>query len=524
MWRTYGNHKRKQDYTIALMVFSGVFGLLGCTVGPDYTPPEVSVSSTYERHPPGTANVGNTSTLDPNVSQMTQWWTTLQDPILNDLVGRAVNSNIDLKIAESRLREARARLAIVSGTRFPQIDFTSEYSREQISHTAYPTGPLAGDESGIPLRWNLYDLAFDASWELDVFGGIKRNIEAAQADMGAMIEDRRDVLVSVAAEVARNYVELRGLQHEYQIAQQNLTVRQQTLELIIEQKNKGTATQLDIDRAAAQVSATKAVLPSLQQRQWQAMHRLAVLLGTGPEALIDELSPAAPIPVPPLHIGIGLPSDLLRRRPDIRRAERLLAASTARIGGAVADIFPRFSLTGSVGLQSSNTNNLFEGGSGTYLFGPSLNLPIFNAGKLRAIVNVRTAQQEQSLMQYQQTVLTALREVEDAIVAFRLEQQRRQFLQETVASNLEAEELAEHLYRKGLTDYLTVLDAQRSLYRSQEMLAVCDSQVTLNLIVLYKALGGGWESQPSSDKASETMPPTMASHSVPLKTILDGTP
>jgi len=514
----------KRKYVMMLMAAAGVFGPLGCKVGPDYVPPEVGPLSKFERRPPDTASIGSTSTLDPNVSQMTQWWTTLQDPLLNDLVRRAAASNIDLKIAESRLREARARLTMVSGNRAPQVGFTSEYSREQLSHTAYPTGPLAGGESGIPLRWNLYDFGFDASWELDVFGGLKRSVEAAQADMGAMIEDRRDVLVSTAAEIARNYVELRGLQHEYQIAQRNLAVQQQTLELIMDQKNKGTATQLDVDRAAAQVSATKAEMPTLQERQWQSMHRLAVLLGTGPEDLVEELSPAAPIPVPPQHIGIGLPSDLLRRRPDIRRAERQLAASTARLGVAAADLFPRFSLTGSAGLQSSNTNNLLEGDSNRYFFGPSLNLPIFNGGQLHAMVKVRTEQQEQCLMQYQQTVLTALREVEDAIVAFRLEQQRRQFLQETVSSNQEAEELAQQLYRNGLTDYLTVLDAQRSLYKSQEMLAVSEKKVTINLVVLYKALGGGWEPESTPVETPETMPPALVSHSVSQKTVLDVTP
>ncbi|MFA7235272.1 MAG: efflux transporter outer membrane subunit [Phycisphaeraceae bacterium] len=480
----------------ALLFAAAVCGLAGCTVGPNYAPPEVAAPPAFGRRapaPPAATSSAAISTLDAGHAQVVQWWTTLQDPELNRLIERAVEANLDLRLAEARLREARARLAVSQSATFPQVDTNAGYTRNRMSVNALPMGPAAGPGTAIPYDWNLYQLGFDASWELDLFGGVRRSIEAAQADLEAGEEDRRAVLVSILAEVARNYVAMRGLQYEYQIVRRNLTVQRETLELTTDQRNKGTATQLDVARAAAQVSTTEAVLPGLQNQQWQAMHRLAVLLGTGPEALIEELSTESPIPVPPSQVGVGLPSELLRRRPDIRRAERELAASTARIGVAVADLFPKFSLTGSFGLQSSDIGDLMHWTSRDFSIGPAMRWPIFDGGQLRAVVRVRTAQQEQALVRYQQTVLTALSEVEDAIVAYQTEQQRRQSLRQTVASSQEAADLADQLYRQGLTDFLTVLDAQRSLYQSQDVLAQSDRAVTINLIALYKALGGGWE-------------------------------
>jgi NodT family efflux transporter outer membrane factor (OMF) lipoprotein len=455
--------------------------------------------------------------------RITQWWATLNDPVLDRLIDRAVESNLDLKLATARLREARARRAVAAGGRFPQVDARAGYKHERISGNSLP---FASVESGtLPFEWNLYQLGFDANWELDVFGGVRRSVEAADADLAASSEDRHDVLLSVMAEVARNYVELRGLQREMDVAQANLKVQRETVEVTRDQRRQGVATQLDVARAAAQASGTEAQIPALQNQQWQAIHRIALLLGREPNALARELSAAAPIPLPPGRVPVGLPSDLLRRRPDIRRAERQIAAATARVGVAVADLFPRFSLVGGAGVESSFTNSLFDWGSRTFYIGPSVRWPIFDAGRLRAIVKVRNAQQEQALIGYQQTVLGALREVEDAIVALTTEQQRAKSLSDRVDSTAEAAQIAGDQYRQGLTDFLTVLDAQRSLYAAQDELARSQQAVTTDLIALYKALGGGWEideqqrnERPQRHEAGPATQPIAAAAATPAGT------
>jgi multidrug efflux system outer membrane protein len=283
------------------------------------------------------------------------------------------------------------------------------------------------------------------------------------------------------------------LQQQLEIAQRNLQAQRQTLELTMEQARKGVARQLDVVRATAQVSTTEASLARLRYLQWQAMHRLAVLTGQQPGTLVPTLTPVKPVPVPPAEVSTGVPSDLLRRRPDIRRAEREVAAAAARVGVATADLYPRFSLTGSFSLQSSEVAKLLNGDSRAFAFGPAVHWPLFDAGALRAVVKVRTAQQEQALARYEQTVLQALEEVHDALMAFVTEQDRRRSLQAAVQANEESTELAEGLYRQGMTDFTSVLDAERQFYQSQEELLHSETTVTTSLIALYKALGGGWE-------------------------------
>jgi NodT family efflux transporter outer membrane factor (OMF) lipoprotein len=423
---------------------------------------------------------------------ITQWWATLNDPELDALIDRAVESNLDLRLATARLREARARRAAVSGEQLPTINLDAAYHHERISGNSQPFASV-GNTGQIPFEWNLYQLGFDANWELDVFGGTRRAVEAAGADVTAGVEGRREVLLSVLAEVARNYVELRGIQRQLEVAEANLRVQRETVEVTRSQRAHGVVTELDVARAAAQASGTEAQIPALRNQQWQAVHRIAVLLGREPDALAGELSPHKPIPLPPHRVPVGLPSELLRRRPDIRRAERELAGATARVGVAVADLFPRFSLVATGGVESSDTENLFNWPSRVFNVGPQVTFPIFDAGRLRAIVQVRNAQQEQALVGYQQTVLGALREVEDAITGLGTEQERAKSLSDRVASTADAAAIARDQYKQGLTDFLTVLDAERSLYQAQDDLARSQQAVTVNLIALYKALGGGWE-------------------------------
>jgi NodT family efflux transporter outer membrane factor (OMF) lipoprotein len=490
----------------ALLILTAL-GVAGCNVGPNYHPPQTSVPAGFAAAPSqpssrpaeaGTAGAAGSAMTQPVLVsvttqpvRITQWWATLNDPILDRLIDRAVQSNLNLKSATARLREARARQAIASGAQLPQLDARTAFSHQRISGNSQP---FASVQPGFfPFEWNLYQLGFDANWELDVFGGSRRALEAAGADLGASIEDRRDVLLSVMAEVARNYVELRGTQRELEVAQANLKVQRQTLDLTQNQRRQGVVTQLDVARAQAQTADTESQLPALQSRQWRIIHRIALLLGEEPNALAGELATHAPIPLPPGTVPVGLPSDLLRRRPDIRRAERRLAGASARIGVAVADLFPRFSLVAGAGVDSSDSENLFNWGSRTFNVGPSVRWPIFNAGKLRAMVQVRNAQQEQALIAYQKTVLSALAEVEDAIVALTTEQQRAQSLDERVSATSEAAQIAADQYRQGLSDFLTVLDAQRSLLEAEDEQARSRQSVTTDLIALYKALGGGWE-------------------------------
>ena len=463
--------------------------LAGCTVGPNYQAPQTTVEPAFGPLPAKTTAQPSVVTTEP--SQTARWWVALNDPNLNRLMEQAVAANHDLRLATARVREARARRAVTGAGRYPNVNVGSSYSRNRASKNAWPYN--AFDVPGFPWEADLYQAGFDASWELDVFGAVRRRVEAADADLQASVENGRAVLVSVLAEVARNYVELRGLQQQLAIAERDLQAQRQTLELTMDQARQGVVRHLDVARAAAQVSTTEASLPRLRNLQWQTMHRLAVLAGQQPGALIETLSPIKPVPVPPAQISTGVPADLLRRRPDIRRAERELAAAAARVGVAVADLYPRFSLTGSFSLQSSDVGKLLDGDSRAFAFGPAVHWPIFDAGALRAAVKVRNAQQEQALVRYEQTVLQALEEVHDALIAFTTEQDRRKSLQAAVTSNEESAGLAEGLYRQGMTDFTSVLDAQRQLYQSQQELRQSETTVTTSLVALYKALGGGWE-------------------------------
>lgn len=430
--------------------------------------------------------------------ELTQWWTLLNDFMLDSLIARAVAANLDLRVAEARVREARAARGVVAAEGRPTIDATGSYSRSRRSENAFSSpSSSAGNGSfggaAFDLESDLFQIGFDASWELDVFGRVRRGVEAAEADIAAAEENRRDVLVTVLAEVARNYVELRGLQRQLAVAHDNIAAQQETVELTQARFQGGITSALDIAQAEAQLATTQSQVPILETAFKQALHGLGVLLGQEPGALLEELSPEAPIPQVPLETAIGLPSDLLRRRPDVRRAERELAAATARIGVATADLFPRFSLTGLLGLQSLDLADLALGSSRFWTTGPGISVPLFEAGRIRANIRVQNARQEQALTQYEKTVLTALEEVENAMVAYAKEQVRRRALAAAVDANSQAVDLANERYTKGLADFLNVLESQRSLYVSQDQLVQSERAVTANLIALYKALGGGWE-------------------------------
>ena len=471
----------------------------GCTVGPNYHAPQVPVPTTWSEGQPAGA--------EGQAAVTAQWWTTFKDALLESLIARAVQANLDLHTAAARVREARAQRGVTAADLWPTLNVSGSYTRQRASEHArtLPSGAAssaAGGSSSVPLEQNLFQTGFDARWETDLFGGVRRSIEAATADLAASQEGLRDTLVSVLAEVARNYVEVRGFQRRLAIAQDNITAQQDTLELTRARFEAGLTSALDVTQAASQLATTQAQVPSLETSMKQGIHRLGVLTGQAPGALLAELSTAAPIPTAPPEVLVGLPADLLRRRPDVRRAERQLAAATARIGVATADLYPTLSLTGSLGLASVTLTDLFTPASRLWSVGPTLSWPIFDAGRIRANIAVQDARTEQQFTTYEQTVLTALEDVENALVAYSREQVRRVQLADAVAANQQAVALATDLYRAGLGTFLNVLDSERALFASQSDLAQSEATIATNMVALYKALGGGWE----------TLAPTPESH------------
>jgi NodT family efflux transporter outer membrane factor (OMF) lipoprotein len=510
-------------------------GLGACTVGPNYQSPKSKLEPKF-------GEVASASTTQPSQPtarpvQITEWWATFHDPELDALIDRAVKTNPSLVQAESRIVEARAERVIAGAGELPTVNvgggylhargsknvtfpasafgFTSTKAargKQQSSRvdtpgqvTAPRLGTIGGTQGGgVPLSplgggglpnvvTDLYQAGFDASWEVDIFGGVRRSIEAANADYEAAVEDRRDVYISLLSEVAVNYIQLRGYQREIAIAEENLHSQQQTLALTQDRFHAGVTTQLDVARAQAEVATTASGIPSLDAAMHQSAHRIAVLLGEQPMMLLEELIKVKPGPPLPAEVPIGVPADLLRRRPDIRRAERQLASATARVGVATAQLYPRFTLLGTFGFDASKFAKISNWPSYYYSIGPGVTWPIFDAGRIRANIKVQNEAVNQYLSIYDQTVLNAMEDVEDALVDYSREQQRSQALGEAVAANRQAVQLASQQYQQGVVDFLTVLEAQRSLYGAQDSLARSEIQIASDLVSLYKALGGGWE-------------------------------
>lgn len=468
--------------TSAIMA-GGLAILAGCTVGPDYKTPQASVPGQWSSPLAG----GETN----GPANLAGWWKNFGDTNLDSLMTIAVQSNLTLRVAEARVREARAEQGVVSGSFWPSIGSSASYTRNRYGANAFP--PLAG--FGVPLDYNLYNASFDAAWELDIFGGTRRAEESASAELGAAEFGQRDVLVSLLAEVARNYISARGYQQRLAITHQNIQVQQEALNLATNRFANGLSSDLDVQQATALLTSTQAQVPSLETSFDQSVYHLAVLLGLPPGALMEQMSIVKPIPLTPPFVPAGLPSDLLQRRPDVQRSERDLAAATANIGVAKSDLFPKFSLTGFAGLESVSMNNWFDYASHYWSAGPMVQWEIFEAGSIRAKVRVQNARQEEALDTYQQTVLTALEDTENALIAYAREQVRRESLSQSVQANKQALGLSTQLYRSGLTDFLHVLDSERSLYAAQDALVQSDQSVSLNLVQLYKALGGGWEEE-----------------------------
>nr|WP_283949537.1 efflux transporter outer membrane subunit [Limobrevibacterium gyesilva] len=481
----------------------------GCTVGPDFERPAPWWSPASWGTEPSAAKLSQAvpEPVDP------QWWKLLDDPLLTSLETRLAGANLDMRLATIRLAEARAQLGVVESARFPSINGNASYTRQQQSREGVLAlqssnpGPTPGTnangqsgQGGVPNSrltqpFDLFQYGFDASWELDFWGRVARGVESAGAQVTASAETRRDTLVTASAELARAYIQLRGTQRKLDITRQNLATARQSLRLTQERAAGGVTTDLDVANAAAEVEATAALLPALEAQQAQLVNAISFLLGEQPRALEVQLAAPRAIPAVPPRVPVGVPSELARRRPDIRQAEAQLHSATADVGVAVADFYPRFMLSGSGAIQGLQFHNLADWQAHTYAFGPSVTLPIFEGGRLTRTLEFRKAQQQEAAVTYQRTLLAALHDVDNALTAYGTEQRRRARLEAVVTQTTRALALARMRYEQGVADFLQVLIAQRNQLTAEQDLADSTAAVSTNLVQLYKALGGGWETE-----------------------------
>ena len=465
---------------------AGLVLLSGCTVGPDYTPPETAVPDAWTQE---------LTVQDAN--DIAEWWKTFDDPLLWSLIERAQTGSPDVRAAIARIDESRAYRQYTAGDRLPVVTAGGDYTRSRSSGNTLASFPGALKEHG------QYGAGFDASWEIDVFGRIRRSIEYADGLLGSAVEDWRGVQAALSAEVAANYVELRTIQEELRYAMENIEIQQKTLTLAKDRFDAELVGELDVTQARQNLANTEAQVPTLQIARRQAINRLAVLLGTWPGELERELVDEAPMPALMSEPGVLIPAELLRRRPDIRSAERALAAQTARIGMATADLYPSFSLSGYFELQGTRLSHLGNWDSRAYSYGPGFRWRIFARDQIRSMIAVEEARTRQLLAAYESTVLQAVEETENTLTGYVQETVRRDALIRSVEAAKKSVEMSESLYKSGLTDFQTVLDSQRSLANQQDQLAISRGLILQRVIGLYKAMGGGWQLSNDMNKEQE---------------------
>ncbi len=481
--------RRKAIFLFATIVPVTLF-FTGCKVGPNFKPPAPNLPAAW-------AGVTNAPSAQSEVTaaqptDLAQWWRKFNDSKLNSLIQEALRTNLDLQLAEARLRQARASRGVVAGGLWPGVTASASYSREHFGAGSAGSARVGAGGAGLEGDHDLFQAGLDALWELDIFGGVRRNIESAKANIQAAQESIRDVQVSLVAEVALNYLQLRGFQQQIAVAQDNLKAQQHTAEITRQKFAAGFVSGLDVANADSQVAATLSQIPVLDAAAQQSIYALSVLLARFPADLLTDLAEITPLPITPPQVPVGLPSDLLRRRPDIRQAEAQLHSATAQIGVATADLFPKFSLTGSLTYQNNLVHDLFTGASRFSSFGPTVSWPIFQGGSLISNVRVQQALRDQAYISYQKTVLAALQDVENSLISFEKEWEHRKALTDAVVANRKAVDLSMQLYTQGQTDFLNVLNAQRSLYISEDALVQSTRSTATDLVAVYKALGGGW--------------------------------
>ena len=482
--------------TGVFLAFLLLFSVAGCTtLGPDFKTPEAPVAEEWTDVDP--------SMLSNQPADHPEWWTVFNDPVLNQLIETAQSQNLTLRSAGLRVLQAQARLGIATGSKYPQVQQLSGSVNEiKISENGTDNFPLLDDNFG------LYNLGIGLSWEVDFWGRFQRGIEAADANLSASVADYNNALVSLSAEAARTYVIIRTLEERLLISQENIKLQEESLRIANVRFTNGATTELDVQQAVSNLSETRAQVPALRQALRQAKNSLSTLLGMPPSDLSDILGGPGAIPVAATHIAVGVPAELLRRRPDVQFAEMQAASQSALVGVARTELFPRFSLIGSIGYATSDTNSssagdLFDSDSLTYFAGPTFQWNILNYGRLKNNVRVQDARYQQAIVNYQNTVLTAYQEVEDAMVAFIQSQQESQFLKEAATASKKSTEIANIQYREGAVDFQRVIDSERTLVLQQDRWTNTRGDVALNLIAMYKALGGGWESRAGNAFVSE---------------------
>jgi multidrug efflux system outer membrane protein len=452
--------------------------LAACAVGPDYRRPEVATPDNF---------VGVDATQFSTADVEREFWKAFNDEQLNDMIEQALAANHDIRIATARLREARALRGEAKLDFAPTVTGSAGYTKARASDRQLAPAPTTADR-----EQDFYDSGFDAFWELDFFGRVRRQVEASSAEVQSAEAGVYATQVSVTAEVARNYFELRGAQEQLAVARRNADNQGETVRITQARLDAGRGTQLDASRAQAQLSATLATIPDLEAGVTRSMLRLGVLIGQSPEALLPQLSAPRALPTLPVAQNIGTPELLLRRRPDIRVAERDLAAATAKIGVAVGDLFPRITFLGHWGFDAVNSGDLGNAGSESYSFGPSISWAAFDLGRVRQRITQREAATDRALATYQKTVLQALEETDASLTAYSKAIVKQQHLQASATSSLEAAKLARARYESGVADFLAVLDAERSALAAEDQLARSETQTATALLATYKALGGGF--------------------------------
>lgn len=462
--------------------------LIGCSVGPDYAAREDNMPERW-------TGLEKDSVLKTDEKPETaKWWDNFKDPVLSSLVEKGLKNNHDIKMASARLRQSRASQKAAFSSLWPQLEANASYKRSGAGDSGRTGSVQQGSITDTKdySEYDSYKAGFDSAWELDFFGGNRRLAEAAIADVTASMEDERSVAVSVAAEIATDYLNLRSVQDQINSAEKNLDAQKQILEITKKKFEAGLTGRLDFTSAKGQVESSKARIPELKARERSLIYSLGLLTGDY-AGLVSSLSEKSSLPPSPPMIPVGLPSDLLKRRADIRKAEAKLHAATARIGAAKADYFPKISLTGSFAYSGSDADSFLNWSSRSWNFGPSVSVPVFNAGRIAANVEAKTAIEEETLAGYEKTVLSALKDVETSLFTYSRDMERHDFLAKAAKENADAADMAMKLYTAGKINYTRVLDARKTQYSSEETLVQSNGLLATDLVAIYKALGGGWE-------------------------------
>ncbi len=465
---------------------ASLLALAGCTVGPDFQPPAVDAPGRWGAERTDVPSRTGPGEIDP------RWWDSFHDRRLSALVGRVAAQNLDLQTAAERILQGRAQRQVVAAQGLPQLNEASSYARTRYSLTGNPIA-LVLPVPGAPTEFDVYQNGLNSSWELDLFGRVRRQVEAANAETQAAIEDRHGIALSAIAELAQDYLQLRGVQAQLAIAERNLGLARQNSRLVQDRFANGVATTLDMAQAYAQQSSIAASVPPLRTQQAALINAIGLLLGEQPRALEAELRPRQSQPRVPALVPVGLPATLVRRRPDLRQAEARLHSATAQTGVAVAEFYPDVSLTGSVSLQSLKFKDAFSLYSRAFDIGPSVSIPIFRGGQLRGTLRLRQSQQREAAITFRRTLLQAWQEVDNALTAYAEAQRRRVQLSDAVAQNQAALRAARQRYAEGVIDFLNVNSAQSALLQTENELADSQTQIATDLVALYRALGGGWQ-------------------------------